>query len=71
MIFLELINKYNLFIRVTKKDIWKLPSLRKLYQGEIRSYQEAQLFSVLIYADVYGQDAIDTWQHHNISEIAL
>ncbi len=68
----ELINKYNLFIRVTEKDIWNIAFIEEArIREKFDLTRKLRLFSVLIYADVYGQDAIDTLQHHNISEIGI
>lgn len=68
----ELINKYGLFIRVTEKDIWDIAGREETHIKEkFDLTRKLKLFSVLIYADVYGQDAIDTLQHHNISEIGI
>ncbi len=68
----HIINKYNLFIRVSEEDIWRIAKEEESYIKErFDLTKKLKLLAIFIYADVYGQDVIDTLQHHNISEIGI
>jgi len=68
----HIINKYGLFIKVSEDDIWRIA---KEEESNIKERfdltKKLKLLAIFIYADVYGQDVIDTLQHHNISEIGI
>ncbi len=68
----EIINKYNLFIKVSEKEIWKIAEAEEDYIKERYDLtKKLKLLAIFIYADVYGQDVIDSLQHHKISEIGI
>ncbi|MDP4182246.1 MAG: ATPase, T2SS/T4P/T4SS family [Bacillota bacterium] len=68
----ELINKYNLFVRVSEKQMWDIAIKEESTIIErFDLTRKLKLLSIFIYADVYGQDVVDTLQHHKISEIGI
>jgi Flp pilus assembly CpaF family ATPase len=67
-----LIDKYELPERVTEKHI------RNICTNEIQAIKDyydlskkVKLLSIISYSKEYGQDVIDTIQHHNINEIGV
>lgn len=68
----EIIEKYNLHIKITEE---KIRDIAKKEEFIIQEYFELNkkiwLLSSLIYSSVYGQDVIDTLQHHNINDIGV
>lgn len=68
----HIVNKYNLFIKVSEKDIWRIAKEEEDFIKERYDLtKKLKLLAIFIYADVYGQDVIDTLQHHKISEIGI
>ena len=68
-----LIDRYGLRIRVTEKEIREIVVLE---EGRLRerftgTTPKIRLIATIIYSRGYGQDCIDTLQHHNISEIGI
>lgn len=68
-----LIDHYRLKIRVSEKDIRDIASLEeeKLRERFTGTTPKLRLIATIIYSRGYGQDCIDTLQHHNISEIGI
>lgn len=68
----EIILKHGLGFTITEDDI---RLIAKKEEGKINAYfdltKKLKLLSLFIYSSVYGQDVIDTLQHHNISEIGI
>ena len=68
----EIINKYNWFIRVTEEQLRNVAEAEENFIKEkFDLKRKIRLIAGLIYASEYGQDAIDSLQHHNISEIGI
>lgn len=68
----ELIEKYSLPLQVSEKDI------RRIIESEKESIKvhfdlanKVKLLALFVYSREYGQDIIDTLQHHNINEIGV
>lgn len=68
----ELIEKYKLPITIHEKDIRKIAALEK---DKIRTHfslpNKIKLLALIVYSREYGQDIIDSLQHHNINEIGV
>lgn len=68
----HIISKYKLSVRITEENIREIAvNEEKVIKEKYDLTRKLKLFSIFIYADVYGQDVIDTLQHHNISEIGI
>ena len=69
----QMIEKYNWRIRVTDKVIKEVVAQEeKLLQQRFSGYKDKiYMLATLIYAKEYGQDCIDTLQHHCINEIGV
>lgn len=71
--FKNIIKKYDFKEKITEDDIL---NILEIEEEEIRKNfddlpSKVSLVSKLIYAREYGQDCIDTIQHHNINEIGI
>ncbi|MDF2522571.1 MAG: putative type secretion system protein [Clostridiales bacterium] len=68
-----LIDHYGLKIRVSEKEIRNIAKLEeeKLLERFYGNTPKIRLIATIIYSRGYGQDCIDTLQHHNISEIGI
>ncbi len=70
--FSELLERYDLPMRISGADIREVlerekPAIRDYYNTS----RKIRLLALIIYAAEYGQDVIDTLQHHNINEIGV
>ncbi|MCX7921397.1 MAG: CpaF/VirB11 family protein [Clostridia bacterium] len=68
----KLIDNYALSVCITEKDI---RSICKKEEEAIKQYydiaKKIKILAVIAYSKEYGQDIIDTLQHHNINEIGV
>ena len=68
----ELIEKYELPTRILEKDIRKIAEMEK---DNMKAYfslpNKVRLLALIVYSREYGQDIIDSLQHHNINEIGV
>jgi Flp pilus assembly CpaF family ATPase len=68
----ELLEKYKVNMRLDEAGIKKISSLET---DKISDYfdvnKKIRLLALLTYSREYGQDVIDTLQHHNINEIGV
>lgn len=69
----DIIKKYNIKIRFTEQQLRDIveaekEEIDKYYSNQIN---KVKLLATLIYAREYGQDCIDSIQHHNINEIGI
>jgi hypothetical protein len=67
------IDKYKIIVRFDEKMLRRIidceeTALKGMYRNETAKYK---LLATLIYSKEYGQDCIDTLQHHNINEIGI
>ncbi len=67
------IKKYNFVIRIEEEQIRdvinkEMPLIKQFLANPIN---KIKIMATLVYAREYGQDCIDTIQHHNINEIGI
>jgi len=69
----DIVKKYDIKIRFTEEQLRYIVDQEKAGIDKYHSNQinKIKLFATLIYAREYGQDCIDTIQHHNINEIGI
>lgn len=70
--FSEIIEKYQLAIRITETEIRRIVEEEK---DKIRAHftmqKKLRLLALILYTREYGQDVLDTLQHHNINELGV
>lgn len=69
----ELIEKYQLTLCVTEQQIKEIAKKEeRVLKEHFHSLQKKiKIIATVVYAKEYGQDCIDTLQHHNINEIGI
>ncbi|HBY19547.1 MAG TPA: hypothetical protein DEG71_00765 [Clostridiales bacterium] len=69
----DIIKEYNIIIRVTEEEIRDIIDKESDLIREFLSNQanRFKIMATLVYAREYGQDCVDTIQHHNINEIGI
>ena len=68
-----IIDKYDFSTRIREKDIRKIvqdeeETIKKHFKSNT---SKLKLIAIIAYSREYGQDCIDTLQHHNINEIGI
>jgi Flp pilus assembly CpaF family ATPase len=68
----ELIEKYELPIQISEKDIRRIiENQKENINAHFSLANKLKLLALIIYSREYGQDIIDSLQHHNINEIGV
>ena len=67
-----LIEKYKFPLRISEKDIREVIELEKAHINTHFALPiKIKLLALIVYSREYGQDIIDSLQHHNINEIGV
>ncbi len=69
----ELIEKYKLNVKVSEEDVFYILERERAVILDFfkEDFNKIRLISTIIYSKTYGQDCIDSLQHHKISEIGV
>lgn len=68
----EIIEKNKWSIRVSEEDIRRIAGEEAgLIKEKFDLKRKVKVLAAIMYASEYGQDVVDTLQHHNISEIGI
>ncbi|HCC06753.1 MAG TPA: hypothetical protein DEP72_01115 [Clostridiales bacterium] len=69
----DIIKKYKIVIRVTEEEMRdiiekEMPIIKEFLSNPMN---RVKIIATLVYTREYGQDCVDTIQHHNINEIGI